>query len=423
MMLTRRDALKTLAAGLFVGTTQAFGQTTGDGVPVRRITSGPKFHWFGYYDKHQFDPTGRFVLSNEVDFEGRSPTPDDVIKVGLIDLEDNDRWTELGRCNAWGWQQGCMLQWIPGSNSKVIWNDRLGDRFVAHVVDVETGDKRTIPYPVYALSADGKFGVSTDFERIQNMRPGYGYAGVTDRNESVKAPDDSGIRRVDLETGEAELIVTYAEMAAIKHDGTQLAEKWHYFNHLLVSPDSRRTIFLHRWRDQPARARGKSFGGGFTTRMFTVNVDGSDPYMIDPSGHTSHFIWRDAEHICAWSKYQGKNAFFLYRDRTAEVSPVGHEKMPVNGHNTYLNRDGADWILNDTYPRGKERLQTPYLYHVPTDTRHDLGHFHQPPEYKGEVRCDLHPRSNHQGTFVTIDSTHEGGRQQYLLDLRPIVEA
>ena len=25
--------------------------------PVRQITRGPKHHWFGYYDKLEFDPT------------------------------------------------------------------------------------------------------------------------------------------------------------------------------------------------------------------------------------------------------------------------------------------------------------------------------------------------------------------------------
>ena len=42
-------------------------------VPTRVITQGPKHHWFGYYDKLEFDPTGRYVLAAEVDFEGRSP--------------------------------------------------------------------------------------------------------------------------------------------------------------------------------------------------------------------------------------------------------------------------------------------------------------------------------------------------------------
>ena len=47
-------------------------------VPCRAITKGPKHHWFGYYDKLQFDPTSRYALGMAVDFEHRSPRGDDV---------------------------------------------------------------------------------------------------------------------------------------------------------------------------------------------------------------------------------------------------------------------------------------------------------------------------------------------------------
>src|SRR5687767_9260445 len=77
--------------------------------PTRAITQGPKFHWFGYYDKLEFDPTSRYVLGMEVGFEHRSPTPDDVIGVGMADTQEGDRWLPLGESRAWGWQQGCML--------------------------------------------------------------------------------------------------------------------------------------------------------------------------------------------------------------------------------------------------------------------------------------------------------------------------
>ena len=55
-------------------------------VPIRAITQGPKSHWFSYYDKLQFDPTNRYVLGMEVDFHDRTPTPDDVIRLGMVDL-------------------------------------------------------------------------------------------------------------------------------------------------------------------------------------------------------------------------------------------------------------------------------------------------------------------------------------------------
>ena len=51
---------------------------------VRQITKGPARHWFGYYDKFEFDVNDRYVLGMEAEFEGRAPTADDVIKVGMM---------------------------------------------------------------------------------------------------------------------------------------------------------------------------------------------------------------------------------------------------------------------------------------------------------------------------------------------------
>ena len=75
---------------------------------VRQITSGPKHHWFGYYDKLQIDDGNRRVLAMAVDFEHRSPNPDDEIEIGFVDLQDGDKWTKLGTTTSWNWQQGCI---------------------------------------------------------------------------------------------------------------------------------------------------------------------------------------------------------------------------------------------------------------------------------------------------------------------------
>jgi hypothetical protein len=58
--------------------------------PVQAITRGPNSHWFGYYDKLQFASSGRYVFGMEVDFEHHNPRPNDVIKTGMVDLENND---------------------------------------------------------------------------------------------------------------------------------------------------------------------------------------------------------------------------------------------------------------------------------------------------------------------------------------------
>jgi len=390
--------------------------------PVRAITRGPKFHWFGYYDKLQFDPGGRYVLGMEVDFEHRSPRGDDAIKIGMVDLAGGDKWIELGETRAWCWQQGCMLQWVPGTRSEVLWNDRRGGRFVCRIMDVSTRKTRTIGYPIYTVTPDGRFGASVDFRRIQDMRPGYGYAGLVDPHKADLAPADSGIDLVDLATGEGGRIISLADAAANLFTGRRPTNAKHYFNHLLFNTDGTRLELLHRYR--PNRGTG-----GFVTRMLTCGLDGSDLRVVDPSGRTSHFIWRDAGHILAWSRYRGADGFFLYEDKGGggKVVQVGKGVMTRNGHCTYLpvpsgaEGPGSKWILNDTYPTGPRREQEVYLYHVPTGNRVVLGRFHSPARYEGEWRVDTHPRFSRDGRKVCIDSPHGGsGRQLYLIDISRI---
>lgn len=425
-MISRRAALKTgltALAGSFIlkpAILTAQNYSVSDSFPVRAITKGPKFHWFGYYDKLQFDPTARYVLGMEVNFEHRSPQPDDEIRVGMIDLQDNDRWIDLGASRSWGWQQGCMLQWIPGSKSEIIWNDRESDHYVSRVLNIKSGKMRTLPKAVYALSPDGKWAIGTEFSRIQNLRPGYGYAGINDPYEELKAPGETGLYKLNLRSGDHRLLFSLADLASVPHNGVSVVDNFHWFNHLLVNTDGTRFTFLHRWRPQRTD-RQKMATGGFVTRMFTASATGEDLYCIDPSGFTSHFIWRDPSHINAFTKPDGQpQGFYILEDKTGKYERIGAEKMPVNGHQTYLPQgNGQEWILCDNYANSRNRNQTPYLYHVPTDRRINLGDFPLPEEYKGEWRCDLHPRFSHDGNKVCIDSAHAGnGRQLYLIDIK-----
>ena len=397
-MLTRRQFLACAAAA------------SAADVPVRALTRGPKFHWFGYYDKLQFDKKNRYVLGMETSFEHRKPTPDDTIRLGMVDTRDGDRWIDFGvETRAWNWQQGCMLQWLPGSANEVIYNDREGGRFVSRIRHVHTGATRTLPAPVYAISADARWAVYPDFGRLHDTRPGYGYAGLPDPNREVLAPKEAGLWRMNLRTGKSELLFSFAEAAAIPFRGTG---PWqgvkHWFNHLLFAPSGHRFCFLHRWA-LPGQNR--------FTRMFTMDIDGGNRYELMPYGNCSHFIWRDPQHILAWARHPSHHdRFYLWRDRSDEVTVVGKDVMTADGHCTYL--PGNKWILNDTYPDA-QRMQKPYLYEVATERRVELGQFLSPKEYTGEWRCDTHPRVSRDGRWACVDSSREGGRQMYLIDLKP----
>lgn len=394
-------------------------------VPTKRITAEPGYHWFAYYDKIQTDPANRYVLGMRTKFEHRSPKSDDVIEVGMIDLQNHLKWIKLGESRAWGWQQGCQLQFVPNTNNMVLWNDRQNDKFVCHIMNIETREKRTIPWAVYALSPDGKWAITTDYRRVNDMRPGYGYAGIADPNRNVLAPQNSGIWRVNLETGQAQLIISLAQAVEISNPYEKdFTTAKHWFNHLLINPDGTRFIFLHRWRyDEEEKNKPYKDVGGFGTRMFTAAADGSDLRVIDPYNYTSHFIWRDSSHILAWTRIPERGfGFFLFDDSSEEhIEQIGQEDMPLNGHCTYL--PGNEWILNDTYPDKESQLQSVYLYHVPTGRRVPLADFYAPSQYQGEWRCDTHPRSTPDGNYVIVDSPNWNGRQMYMLDIRSIVNS
>lgn len=375
------------------------------------ITSPPGSHWFGYYDKWQFNAKDELALGMRSEFDLRPPAPGDEIELGVIELlADGFPWRSLGSTRAWNWQAGCMLQWAPGDRDVCVWNSIADGSFRSHVLDLH-GSERTLPRPIFTLHPDGRTALSIDFHRLEDMRPGYGYYGSADPNFDVRAPEDAGIRRMDLESGDSQLILSLAEIADWPFPGGDISQAKHYFNVLICNPAGSRFLFLHRWRIKD---------GPFITRLVTAAMDGSDIRVPDSSGHTSHLIWRDDETILAWSRPPGQPAgFYLIPDGCGRPAPLGQDLMPLNGHCTYL--PGSEWVLNDTYPQGPRRLQDLYLYHVPTNTRHDLGAFPAPEAFTEEVRCDLHPRANRQGTQVIIDSAHVGsGRQMYLLDISDI---
>ncbi|MFN8705392.1 MAG: hypothetical protein ACK50J_01830 [Planctomyces sp.] len=386
---------------------------SGDLPPVRTITKGPRHHWFGYYDKLEFDVTGRYVLGMEVDFEHRSPRPDDVIRIGMVDLQDGDRWIELGTSSAWCWQQGCMLQWIPGFDSMVLWNDREDGQYVCRILDVATGKQRTIPTPIYAIHPSGKSAITTDFRRLGEMRPGYGYNGIPDPYTEQSAPKDSGIGLVDLSTGVVSQILSIAEVAEFGPQLPSMKNTKHWFNHLLFNPDGSRFVFLHRWR----------VGKGRESRMLTADSDGSRLRVLDANGLTSHFFWRDPNNILAWKNHPppGTRLYLFADQEPTDPKVIADADIQHDGHCSYL--PGGEWILNDSYPDAM-RIQNPFLYHIATRRMVPLGHFLSPPEYTGEWRCDTHPRFSRDGRFVVIDSPHSGeGRQLHLIDLRPVHDA
>jgi hypothetical protein len=382
-------------------------------VTLQRISPPGQHYFFGYYDKCPWDATSRYLLAMRSDFFHRQPEPGEQIVVGMFDLREGTRFIELDRTAAWSWQQGTMLQWVGPTASNVIYNTFDGRDYRSTIRNVLSGQTRTLPRPVYHVSADGRQAVTLNFDRVHRLRPGYGYAAFPDRTAADPAPADAGIFWMNLATGDNKLILPIG-WAAAHRPRPDMAGAHHWFNHLYFNPSGGRFIFLHRWR-QPG---GKSWW----TRLYTSDPAGKEPRLLLDDDMTSHFEWRDDRTILAWAcvKVQGDH-YYLIDDQTAAVEQVGSDTLTADGHCTYS--PDRRWILTDTYPDWQTHLRTLLLYAPATGRRTDLGRFYAPPGYPVECRCDLHPRFNRDASQICIDSLHEGFRGMYLLDVAAITKS
>jgi hypothetical protein len=372
------------------------------------------FWFFGYFDKYPWDVSGRYVLANRAEFMDRQPTAEDKLIVGMIDRQDNNKFIKIGETRAWCWQQGCMLQWLNDeSGTKVIYNDRCGDKFVARIVDVVTGEKQTLCRPVYCLSPDGKYALSINFSRLDKERPGYGYAGVPDSFATEGHPENDGVWLIDIKKNTAKLIISVDQMVTT-FNRPEMNDHANWFNHLLFSPDSQRFAFLHRWRRQD---------GWQTTHMFTADIDGQNIYPLNLEDMTSHYVWFDNDRmICFANQHSGGWDYYEFNDRTNEVKTVGPDKLRgSDGHCSYST--DSKWMLTDDYPTPENNnFRRLYLFNNQDRKLFELGKFYADPALPTPIRCDLHPNWSRDCTQVCFDSIHEGTRHIYIMDVSELTK-
>ncbi|MDD4192338.1 MAG: hypothetical protein PHI28_13475 [Mangrovibacterium sp.] len=402
--------------------------------PVRISPVGtkekPLYHNFFYYNHTpteclQFEPTGRYLLGMRFFMEGREVQPSDKAEIGIFDLQCGNTWEKIGETTAWNWQQGCRLQWIPGSFEEIMWNDHSADgkTLITKVYSTKTKTTRIIPFPVYVTSPNGKTGLGVNYERVQHR--GCKYPGVEDPYKDEWAPGNTGLWKIDMSSGALKLVVSIRDIAkGMYPDGfpSDTLNRNLYFFRAGYNPSGSRIFifvkdFQNRWGNWTIRTEG-----------YTVQPDGTDVryFYREPS----HHYWLNDEEVLdnGYHASDGEKAslgFFRFKD-----DGTGQAKEKVfgapNGHIT-IDRTG-DWVLNDASD-GDGHIYL-YLYHLPTrkfiplaklETRIG-GYIYR--THLAAMRTDLHPRFSHDGKTISFDSTHEEdfGRQIYIMDVSQIVD-
>ncbi len=371
----------------------------------------------------------------------------EVAEVGFFDLEDGDRFHVIGETTAWNWQMGSQLQWLRGSSSnQVIYNTRASTStpslpypdFRSTLYNCKNDESRELPLPIYVVAPNSEYALCVDYSRFHVTHPTIGYKALASEPALENAPTGDGIYRMQIESGEFELILSLYDLRTFQPCAS-MANAIHWVTHLEINPDSSRFLFIHRWTE---RVEDETC---FLHRLFSMRPDGTGLELLECTDHPlpqldenfdpsavatfdyekskyqiSHPAWKNDSEIIVWGPHHGAIHYHLYDIRGAEAAVVGKNSLTENGHMTYSVDE--NWLLSDTYPDDLSNERLLILYAVGIDTRYDIGSFYTSPDLGKPNRCDLHPRWRPDGREVCIDSVHEQVRQMYLLDVSTLID-
>ncbi len=371
-----------------------------------RISGAGEETFFGYYDKSPWNADGRYMLGVRVKDASREAAPKEPCEILLFDTENNYSYKVIAVSHTWNVQQGCMLQWMgPDFKDKVLYNDFIGGKYVSVVMDIYSGERKTYGVPVYAVDSQGRYALSLDFSRLHRMRPGYGYSNLPDKSSGQLCPDSVCISRLDLSTGEIQPLLEYTDLVKIA-PRKEMKGAEHKVNHIMVNPSGTRFMVLHRWIKN-----GKKY-----TRLITMNMDASEPYVLCDDDMVSHCFWKNDTEILAWArKRETGDAYYLLKDRTRNYEMKWRECLQTDGHPSYS--PNGRFVVTDCYPN-RIRMASVFLNDTCSDKTYTLAKVFSPFKYDNDTRCDLHPRWNREGTEICIDSVHEGYRGMYVIPLK-----
>ncbi len=246
-------------------------------------TSSETADWFGYYnyDTLNFDQTK--MLCNKSPVDGCAVEKGMEIELGYYDIPSGT-WHRIGVSDSFNWQQGAMLQWLPGkgNENKVIYNFSKDNHFKSCIYDIATGEEKIIDYPIYCITPDGKKAIALNYERSYWCRA-YHYSSVVNPEYNVQVAEDDGVFEVDLENNTVRRIVDIHDVINADFEDSFSKAK-HWLEHIMVSPDGSKFVFLHRF----------TLGVGYATRICIANIDGSDLQVIGDwqKYDWSHFGWK-----------------------------------------------------------------------------------------------------------------------------------
>ena len=186
----------------------------------------------------------------------------------------------------------------------------------------------------------------------------------------------------------------------------EMKEALHKVNHIMISPDGKRFMFLHRYF-----INGQRFD-----RLMVADHKGENLKLLCDDDMVSHCCWLDNHTIIGYLRdKQYGDKFYKVEVNSGEKEILGKGIIDKYGDGHPTVNKGR--LLFDTYP-DKARMKHLFVFDLERNELEEIGEFYESLSYYNETRCDLHPRFSPAGDKIFFDSVHEGKRQLYWINLR-----
>lgn len=365
--------------------------------------------FFGYHDKIPFNKKDDKILSmysDGSDFNSKNKT----IQIGYFKKNNKgqfiNKFIPFSSSNSWCWQQGCMLQWLQNSETdKAIYNTIVDGEFGSEIYcfDNERIIKKN-KYPIYSLSANGNFASSLNFSALGLFRPGYGYDNFKYRCEDV-IPKDDGLFCINLKTDDMELLVSLYQLSQKVNKPKQYN---HYINHCSFSPDSKKISFFHVMKHK--------FNSSKKIRFCVYDLNSKLNKCVEEDLLISHYCWIDNDNLLLSTRDKYLRWRYKIYNINNNIISESEIKFYTDGH-PMISPVNKNIFVTDTSYRDKNQNLHLLISNVKNKTLNKLKSFFIPYAFKGEVRCDLHPRWNWKADKISIDICVNGKREMEIIYL------
>lgn len=364
-------------------------------------------YFFGFHDTTPFSMDETKVLVCKVPFDLRMPKAGEGLELGYLDFKEGKmgEFHMFDTTYAWNWHKGCRLQWL--NEKEVIFNNAVDGKIISSIVNVETKETRNLPFPIDTAHVSEKESIATTFsyERLQVCMPGYGYPYSDESYLNEKAPRETGLFLMDLNTGEKNLIVPISVL--VEKFGRENSDKYyHYVTHTEFSRDGRYISFLYRRMEEGGDINKR------VTMMVVYDRQTENLILLPTQVSGSHYVWNAKNQIIASCIIDGKSCHVLYDMNDVDnYKIIRPDILNQDGHQTFVN---DNVFLTDTYPDKWRQCQI-YKVDILSNSVSKVLSINSPKQFMSKtvynyIDCDLHPRVSPSGKYVCCDVCYTGKR-------------